>query len=66
MKKLLKKIKSIADKYYGGHFTILHFSTNVKFAFGTVTDREEIQNLTAYTNIEDALENGIQEHFLNH
>ena len=64
MTELIRQIKSIANKHYGGHFTIFHFTTEVKFSFGTVTDREEIYNLTAYTNLNDALENGIQQHFL--
>ncbi len=58
---LLAIIKEIANNHYGGHYTILSFTTNVKFSFGTVTDREEIQNLTAYDNLSDALENAIQE-----
>ena len=55
--------KSLADLYYGGHFTLLSFTTHVKFGFGTITDREEIDEMSDYDSISDAIENAIQQHF---
>jgi hypothetical protein len=55
-------LRFIADKYFDGHFTILSFTTNYKFAFGTVESREDIENLIAYDNINDAITNAIQEY----
>ena len=63
---ITKKNQSIIDfisnKDFGGHFTILSFTTHYKFAFGTVTEREDIEYLTAYDNINDAITNAIQEY----
>jgi len=61
--------KSLADLYYGGHFTLLSFTTHVKFGFGTITNRDEIDEMSDYDSISDAIENAIQQHFarqLNH
>lgn len=29
-------LKTYADKYYGGHFTVMKFTTNYRVAFGTI------------------------------
>ena len=58
---LFKLIDEISKKHYGGHYTILKFTTHYKFSFRTITDREEILELTPYDNLNDAIENGIQE-----
>ena len=60
--RLMNIASLIAKDHYGGHFTLLTFTTNVKFSFSTVTDREEIIELEAYTDINDAIENAIQNH----
>lgn len=57
-----KMLIFIADKAFGGHFTILSFTTEYKFSFGTITEREDIENLNSYCNINDAIENAIQEY----
>lgn len=63
---ITKKNQSIIDfiskKDFGGHFTILSFTTEYKFAFGTVTEREDIENLASYYTINSAIENAIQEY----
>ena len=61
-KSILKIAESIAKIHYGGHFTIMTFTTNVKFCFGTVSDRDEINDLEPYDNINDAIINAIQSH----
>jgi len=60
-KYLLKKAETIAAANFGGHFTLFAFTTEVKFAFGTITSREEILRLVAYYDINDAIENAIHE-----
>ncbi len=63
---ITKKNQSIIDfisnRDFSGHFTILSFTTEYKFSFGTITEREDIENLTAYDSINDAIENAIQEY----
>jgi hypothetical protein len=55
-------IDFICNRDFSGHFTILSFTTEYKFAFGTVTEREDIEILIPYDNINDAIENAIQEY----
>jgi hypothetical protein len=52
----------LASLYYDGHFTLLCFSTKVKFGFGTITDRDEIEKMSDYDLISDAITNAIQQH----
>jgi hypothetical protein len=59
-KKNQEIIDFISNRDFSGHFTILSFTTHYKFAFGTVTEREDIENLIGYDNINDAIENEIQ------
>ena len=60
--KLMQIVEVIANKYYGGHYTLFTFSTNVKFSFGTISDRDEIYYLEPYTDVNDAIRNAIQLH----
>ncbi len=55
-------INFISNKDFDGHLTILSFTTNYKFSFGTVIEREDIYNLIAYDSINDAIENAVQEY----
>jgi len=61
--KLLKIVDVISEEYYGGHYTVFNFTTNIKFSFGTITDRDEINDLIGYDDINDAIINAIQSHF---
>ncbi len=58
---LMKLVQDIANGSYSGHFTIMCFTTNVKFCFGTPNNRDEIASLIPYDNINDAIENAIHE-----
>ena len=60
---LIEQMKRIAKQHYGGHYTVLSFTTNIKFSFGTITERDEIEELSGYDTLEDAVRNGIQEHY---
>lgn len=61
MKILLDAVKEIADKNYGGHFSIYHFSTNVKGCFGTIEDhgdskrsiREFLADMPAFNSLDE-------------
>ena len=55
-------INFISNRDFSGHFTILSFTTHYKFAFGTVTEREDIYDLFPFDNINDAIQNAIQEY----
>lgn len=50
----------IAEKYYGGHYSIFSFTHSVSFCFGTLNSRDEIEGLEKYTDINDAITNEIQ------
>jgi uncharacterized protein with von Willebrand factor type A (vWA) domain len=54
----------IAKKYFGGHYTIYSFTHGYKFSMGTVTDREEIEELDEYNSLLDAVVNGCSESLL--
>jgi len=58
---LMQVVESIAKTYYGGHFTIFSFTTEVKFAFGTINCRDEISELDGYYDINHAIANAIQD-----
>jgi hypothetical protein len=59
---LMKIVEEIANNNYGGHYTIFSFTHQVKFCFGTVTDREGIFEMSSYDDINDAIENELQRH----
>lgn len=62
---LMSLANSISKEYYDGHLTILHFTTGVIFAFGTVTDREEIFDCEAFQDINCAVISALHNHNLN-
>ena len=63
--KLMQIAQLIANNYYSGHYTLLTFTTNVKFSFGTVSDRDDIYELEPYSDVNDAIKNAIQSHISN-
>jgi len=42
---LLIELQRLADSLYGGHLTILKFTTNWRVGFGTPNNRDDIQKL---------------------
>lgn len=58
---LMSTISSIATLRYDGHFTILKFTTHYKGGFGTITEREDIENLCGYKSFEQLLINMIND-----
>ena len=60
-----KLIKSIADRYFGGHFTVLSFTTCYSFMFGTPSGRENIDGLKSFHDINDAISDAIQKLIIN-
>lgn len=63
MEELLKQVIEIAKTNYGGHFSIYHFTTNVKGCFGTLVEygdgetdiREQLANMPAFNSMEELL-----------
>lgn len=52
---LMSTVCTIATLKYNGHFTILSFTTNYKGSFGTVTEREDIDQLTPCESLKELL-----------
>jgi hypothetical protein len=61
LEQCLELAKYVADKYFGGHYTIYSFTFGYKFMMGTVTDRDEIQEADTYEELIDAVINGTAE-----
>lgn len=59
-------LKTYADKYYGGHFTVMKFTTNYRVAFGTIHAnnyselREEIKGMAEGKTLESACKKCIE------
>lgn len=60
--KLMQIAELIANEYHSGHYSLFTFTTNVKFSFGTISDRDDIYDLEPYTDVNDAIRNAIQSH----
>jgi hypothetical protein len=56
---LMSTICTIAILKYGGHFTILSFTNHYKGGFGTITDRNEIEQMCGYGSFKQLLINMI-------
>jgi len=52
---LMSTVCTIATLKYNGHFTILSFTTNYRGSFGTVTEREDIENLNPFLSLREVL-----------
>ena len=52
---LMSTVCTIATLKYDGHFTILSFTTNFKGSFGTVIEREDIENLNPFLSLREVL-----------
>ena len=61
LEQCLELAKYVADKYFGGHYTIYSFTFGYKFMMGTVTNRDEIQEEDTYEELIDAVINGTSE-----
>jgi hypothetical protein len=63
MEKLINQVIEIAKNDYSGHFSIYHFTTNVKGCFGTLeeygegqnTIRDKLSEMPAFNSLEDLL-----------
>ena len=62
---LLKVLKNVAKTKADGHYTIMAFTTGFKCMLGTpnldIGNRQEIQDLTSFLSLEDAIEFTISE-----
>lgn len=55
LSELFKQLQHIADDKFDGHYTILHFSTNVRVGFGTPSDRLDFDEVPAMPDLRSAL-----------
>lgn len=58
---LMSTICTIAILKHGGHFTILSFTNHFKGGFGTITDRDEIEQMCGYGSFKQLLINMIND-----
>ena len=58
---LMSTICTIATLKYGGHFTILSFTNSYKGGFGTITDRDEIEQMCGFGSFKQLLINMIND-----
>ena len=56
---LMSTICTIAVLKYDGHFTILSFTNSFKGGFGTITEREDIDEMKEYYSLKELLINMI-------
>ena len=56
---LMSTICTIAVLKYSGHFTILSFTNSFKGGFGTITEREDIDEMKEYYSLKELLINMI-------
>ena len=56
---LMSTICTIAVLKYNGHFTILSFTNSFKGGFGTITQREDIDEMKEYYSLKELLINMI-------
>jgi len=56
---LMSTICTIAVLKYNGHFTILSFTNSFKGGFGTITEREDIDEMKEYYSLKELLINMI-------
>lgn len=60
--KLFNQLESIANKKYGGHYTIYKFTTHYKGVFGTLSEdgfediRDKIKKLNPFDKLDVLLE----------
>lgn len=56
----MDKVIEIANKKYDGHFTLMKFTTNWRFIFGTIDNREEIKYMESAKTLDEVLDKAIK------
>lgn len=65
----LKAAEDIAKERFDGHYTLMRFTTNWRFCFGTISDRADIDRMISGATMVDAVmlgvitENNAYEHY---
>ena len=61
--RIKKQMLEIAEKEYDGHYTLMKFTTNYRFCFGTLMDVNPLTTtrMAKGKTEEEAIENGIKE-----
>lgn len=58
----LAALAQIADQHYGGHFTVMKFTTNWRVGFGTPATRCDIDRMWPGLTFADAAERALRNH----
>ena len=56
----MEKVKEIADKEFDGHFTLMKFTTNWGFVFGTVEKRKDVDYSIKGETLDEVLDKAIE------
>lgn len=56
----LEKVIDIAKEEYDGHFTLMRFTTNWRFIFGTLVNDEEIFLMESAKTLDEILDKAIK------
>lgn len=56
----LEKVIDIAKEEYDGHFTLMRFTTNWRFIFGTLGNDEEIFLMESAKTLDEILDKAIK------
>ena len=56
----LEKVIDIAKEEYDGHFTLMRFTTNWRFIFGTLGNDEEIFLMESAKTLDEILDKAIE------
>lgn len=61
LSQILERCVAHAKEYYDGHFTLLRFTGNWRFCFGTVSELNPLiaSRMAKGTTMDEALENGL-------
>lgn len=56
----MNRVIEIANEKYDGHFTLMKFTTNWRFIFGTIIDCEEINYMHSGNTIDEVLDKAFE------
>lgn len=56
----LEKVIDVAKEEYGGHFTLMRFTTNWRFIFGTLGNDEEMFLMESAKTLDEILDKAIE------
>jgi hypothetical protein len=57
---LFTELQQIADRKFGGHFTVMKFTTNWRVSFGTPMERSDIASMSVGKTFAEAADQAIR------